>query len=86
MSFQCRLWCGRKSGEDENGNGSLGKEMGRAYKETINGLRKSDRDIEEANLVVHEGSSKEIVNKITKEWHAAYKISIFRGWFRERER
>lgn len=41
--------------------------MGRAYKETINGLRKSDRDIEEANLVVHEGSSKEIVNKITKE-------------------
>lgn len=33
-------------------------------------------DIEEANLVVHEGSVKEIVNKTTGEWHAAYKISI----------
>lgn len=31
---------------------SLGKGMGRAYKETING-------IEEANLVENEGSSKE---------------------------
>lgn len=30
-------------------------------------LEKSDRDIEEANLVVHEGSSKEIVNKTTRE-------------------
>lgn len=49
--------------------------MERVNKETVNGLTKTDRDIEEANLVVHEGSVKEIVNK-TAKWHAAYKISI----------